>query len=94
MLMGGFHGTQTWNRQALDYVERYDPATNTWTNLSRLPVAMFGWTGTVYNDEIVLVGGYNGGAKNSVYHWNPIEDIWSKEITSLLQDISMLSLKK
>ena len=23
--MGGFHGSQTWNRQALDYVERYDP---------------------------------------------------------------------
>ena len=76
--MGGFHGTQTWNRQALDYVERYDPATDTWTNLSKLPVAMFGWGGTVLNDEIILVGGYNGGAKETVYHWNPVEDTWSK----------------
>ena len=76
--MGGFHGTQTWNRQALDYVERYDPTTDTWTNLSKLPVAMFGWGGTVLNDEIVLVGGYNGGAKNTVYHWNPVEDTWSQ----------------
>ena len=76
--MGGFKGTQTWNRQALDYVERYDPATNIWTNLSKLPVGMFGWTGTVLNDEIVLVGGYNGGTKSTVYHWNPIEDTWSK----------------
>ena len=76
--MGGFHGTQTWNRQALDYVERYDPATDTWTNLSKLPVAMFGWGGTVLNDEIVLVGGYNGGTKKTVYHWNPVEDTWSQ----------------
>ena len=37
--MGGFQGTSTWNRQALDYVERYDPATDTWSNLSKLPVA-------------------------------------------------------
>ena len=76
--MGGFQGTQTWNRQALDYVERYDPATNTWTNLSSLPVAMFGWTGTVLHDEIVLVGGFNNGPKSTVYHWNPLEDTWSK----------------
>ena len=76
--MGGFQGTSTWNRQAMDYVERYDPATDTWTNLSKLPVARFGWSGTVLNDEIVLVGGYNGGPKSEVYHWNPVEDTWSK----------------
>ena len=75
--MGGFQGTQTWNRQALDYVERYDPASDTWTNLSSLPNAMFGWGATVLNDEIILVGGYNGGTKKSVYHWNPLEDTWS-----------------
>ena len=34
--------------------------------------------GTVLNDEIVLVGGYNGGPKTEVFHWNPIEDTWSK----------------
>jgi len=78
--MGGFQGTQTWNRQGLDYVERYDPPTDTWTNLSALPVGMFGWGGTVLNDEIVLVGGYNGGSKRTVYHWNPIEDTWSNGI--------------
>ena len=78
--MGGFQGSQTWNRQALNYVERYDPPTDTWTNLSALPVGMFGWGGTVLNDEIVLVGGYNGGTKRTVYHWNPIEDTWSKGI--------------
>ena len=70
--MGGFQGTSTWNRQALDYVERYDPTTNTWSNLSKLPVARFGWAGTVLNDEIVLVGGYNGGPKTEVFHSNPI----------------------
>ena len=74
--IGGFQGTQTWNRQALDYVERYDPASNTWTNLSSLPKGMYGWGGTVLNDEIVLVGGFNGGPKKSVYHWNPVVDTW------------------
>ncbi len=76
--MGGFQGTQTSYRQAMNYVERYDPSTDTWTNLSKLPVAMFGWSGSVVNDEIVLVGGYNGVPKNTVYHWNPIENTWSK----------------
>ena len=46
--------------------------------MSKLPVARFGWAGTVLNDEIVLVGGYNGGPKSEVFHWNPIEDTWSK----------------
>ncbi|MGB1490965.1 MAG: hypothetical protein ACPG9O_02680, partial [Candidatus Poseidoniaceae archaeon] len=23
-------------------------------------------------------GGYNGGPKTEVFHWNPIEDTWSK----------------
>ena len=78
--VGGFQGTQTWNRQALDYVERYDPSTNVWTNLSSLPVGMYGWGGTVLNDEIILVGGYNGGSKRTVYHWNPVEDIWSNGV--------------
>ncbi len=75
--MGGFQGSQTWNRQALDYVERYDPGSNTWTNLSSLPKAMYGWGATVLNDEIVLVGGFSGGPKKSVYHWNPVENTWS-----------------
>ena len=76
--IGGTQSTSTWNRQALDYVERYDPATDTWTNLSSLPVTMFGWGATVHNEEIILVGGYSGGAKKSTYHWNPILDTWKK----------------
>ena len=76
--IGGTDSTSTWNRQALDYVERYDPVTNTWTNLSSLPKAMFGWGATVHHDEIILVGGYGGGAQKSTYHWNPIEDTWKK----------------
>ena len=82
-MLGGFQGTQTWNRQSLSYVERYDPATDTWTNLSNLPVSMFGWSGTVLNDEIVLVGGYSGGTKSTVYHWNPLKILGQKETTSV-----------
>lgn len=74
--IGGMTGTSTWNRLAIDYVERYDPITDTWTNLSSLPVGIFGSDAVVYNDEIVIVGGYNGGPKKTVYHWNPIDDTW------------------
>ena len=76
--IGGTQSTSTWNRQALNYVEVYDPSTDTWTNLSSLPQAMFGWGATVHHNEIVLVGGFNGGAKKSVYHWNPVEDTWNQ----------------
>jgi len=76
--IGGFQGTSTWNRQALNYVERYDPATDVWTNLSKLPVSMWGWGVTVLNDEIILVGGSDGSPKKTVYHYNPIQDTWSK----------------
>ena len=76
--MGGYQGTSTWNRQALDYVERYDPATDTWTNLSSLPKAMFGWGSTILNDEIILVGGFDGSPQKSVYHYNPLTDKWHK----------------
>ena len=41
--MGGFMGTQT--PIDTDYVERYDPATNTWTNMSKLPLVRLGGLG-------------------------------------------------
>ena len=46
--------------------------------LGILVTSMLGYEGTVLNDEIVLVGGYNGGVKKTVYHWNPVEDTWSQ----------------
>ena len=81
--IGGFQGTQTWNRQGLSYVESYDVANDTWTNLSSLPVGIFGWAGTVLNDEIVLIGGFNGGTKKTVYHYNPIENTWRQDANSI-----------
>ena len=81
--IGGFQGTQTWNRQGLSYVESYDVGNNTWTNLSSLPVGIFGWAGTVLNDEIVLIGGFNGGTKKTVYHYNPIENTWRQDANSI-----------
>jgi hypothetical protein len=75
--IGGTDSTSTWNRQAMDYVEKYDPKTDTWHNMTQLPQAMFGWGATVFRDEIILIGGFNGGPKKSVYHWNPIDDTWN-----------------
>jgi len=90
--IGGYQGTSTWNRQILTYVERYDPATNIWTNLSSLPVGHFGWGATVVNDEIILVGGNDGSPKKTVYHYNPVQDTWSKGkniVTAGLFDIEV-----
>ena len=76
--IGGYQGTSSWNRQGLNYVERYDPVTDVWTNLSKLPVGMYGIGATVLNDEILLVGGNDGSPKKTVYHYNPVQETWSK----------------
>ena len=34
--IGGFQGTSSWNRQAMDYVERYDPSTDTSVSYTHL----------------------------------------------------------
>ena len=76
--IGGMTGTSTWNRQALSYVEKYDHQNDSWTNMSALQISIFGADATVYNDEIIIAGGFNSGVKDTVYHWNPIHDTWRK----------------
>jgi len=61
--------------------EVYDPATDTWTNLSDLPISLVAHAATVFNDEIVLIGGYedqtwNGVASKKMYGYHPLDQTW------------------
>lgn len=61
--------------------EVYDPATDTWTNLSDLPITLAAHAATVFNDEIVIIGGYesqiwNGVASKDIYGYHPIDQTW------------------
>lgn len=61
--------------------EVYDPATDTWTNLSDLPISLAAHAATVFNDEIVLFGGYedqtwNGVASKKMYGYHPLDQTW------------------
>ena len=61
--------------------EVYDPATDTWTNLSDLPISLAAHAATVFNDEIILFGGYedqtwSGVASKKMYGYHPLEQTW------------------
>ena len=61
--------------------EVYDPATDTWTNLSDLPISLAAHAATVFNDEIVLIGGYedqtwNGVANKKMFGYHPTDQTW------------------
>ncbi len=61
--------------------EVYDPATDTWTNLSDLPIKLAAHSATVFNDEIIFIGGYesqtwSGIASKKMYGYNPVEQTW------------------
>ncbi|MEZ8139744.1 MAG: kelch repeat-containing protein [Candidatus Poseidoniaceae archaeon] len=67
--------------------EVYDPATDTWTNLSDLPISLAAHTATVFNDEIILFGGYedqtwNGLASKNMYGYHPLDQTWRLLYTS------------
>jgi N-acetylneuraminic acid mutarotase len=61
--------------------EVYDPATDTWTNLSDLPISLAAHSATVFNDEIVIIGGYkdntwNGVASKKIFGYHPLDQTW------------------
>jgi len=61
--------------------EVYDPISDTWTNLSDLPISLAAHAATVFNDEIILIGGYqdqtwSGVASKKIYGYQPLEQTW------------------
>lgn len=51
--------------EAQDAVDRYDPATDTWTSVTRLPTARFWLDGAAVGGEIIIAGGSPGGLSSA-----------------------------
>ena len=66
--------------------EAYDPATDTWSQLPNATYAMSAYAAEVYNDEIVIHGGYeltgwSGTASDKTYGYDPFTNRWSTRAT-------------
>ena len=73
--LGGFVRLQNangnWQTQPANHTEVYDPVNDTWTNHTTLPWKIMGMASTVYNDEIILQGGYTFSPERKTYGYNP-----------------------
>jgi hypothetical protein len=71
------------NRALLDTVDVYDPSTDTWTALSRMPSALEGAAAAVLNDKLYVMGGSTASSGlpmavfDEVYIYDPASDSWS-----------------
>ncbi len=66
--------------------EAYDPATNTWSQLPNATYAMSAYAAEVFNDEIIVHGGYeltgwSGTANDKTYGYDPFTNRWSTRAT-------------
>jgi N-acetylneuraminic acid mutarotase len=66
--------------------EAYDPATNTWSQLPNATYALSAYAAEVYNDEIIVHGGYeltgwSGTANDKTYGYDPFTNRWSTRAT-------------
>lgn len=64
-----------------NFVEEYDPITNTWTSKASMPTTRSGETAAVYNGEIYVFGGSLGGPDprphtDVVEAYNPVTNTW------------------
>ena len=78
--IGGQHGQEE-NQITQDDVHRYDPTTDTWTQIASLPGARshIGASTFVMNNRILVIGGENAPEKpqRNVYAYDPDADAWS-----------------
>ena len=66
--------------------EAYDPLTNTWTQLVNSSKKMVAYAADVFNDEIVIHGGYQSNGwqitkSDKTYGYNPFTDEWRTHTT-------------
>ena len=66
--------------------EAYDPITNSWTQLPNATHHMSAYAAEVYNDEIIIHGGYEqvswqGTANDKTYGYDPFNNQWSTYAT-------------
>ncbi len=81
-VIGGQTGSFLDGYTSTNFVEVYDPETDSWTDLSPMPSAR-GWTGSaVYDDTIIVFGGYdpeNEATGMEVEKYFPATDTWSSD---------------
>jgi N-acetylneuraminic acid mutarotase len=84
-VIGGTDGS------ALNTVEEYDPATDTWKSsdpaandstpgvqdFTPMPTARYNLTSSAVNGKIYVIGGWNGFARNTVEEYDPATDTWT-----------------
>ncbi|MDQ4072877.1 MAG: galactose oxidase [Thermoproteota archaeon] len=59
---------------------RYDPSTNTWTELEPMPVRRSGFSATELNQQIFVFGGQGTqGSYDHVESYNPVTNTWRTE---------------
>lgn len=77
--IGGQTGSFLEGYTSADYVEVYDPLTDSWTDLTPMPTAR-GWGGcAVWNDTIYIFGGYDPSLETTgmeVEKYHPSTDTW------------------
>jgi len=81
--IGGSTRAGQWTTELTDVNEVYDPATDTWTTKTSMPIPKAGLSASVVNGKIYLIGGFTQSAngtrqtskENLVY--DPIADSWT-----------------
>ena len=66
--------------------EAYDPVTNSWSQLPNATYAFSAYAATVFNDEIIIHGGYeqsgwSGTANDKTYGYDPFTNHWNTHAT-------------
>jgi N-acetylneuraminic acid mutarotase len=88
---GSKQGGSTW--AALDTVEVYDPATDTWTAKSHIPTARWSLSACVVDEKIYAIGGnhypYQPNVVSTVEMYDPEEDRWTEKKGMWMQRYSL-----
>ena len=67
------------NGVVFNYNYQFDPATNTWTAKANMPTARYWTSGTVYNNQIYVIGGNipgQGTPPNANERYDPSSNTW------------------
>jgi N-acetylneuraminic acid mutarotase len=80
-VIGGCNSACASGGGALNVVEAYDPATNTWSEKSPIPTAIDSVYAIVSKKIIYVVGGYVPGTGRvpTLYSYDPATDTWKQE---------------
>ena len=85
-VIGGLTRSGQWTAELTDVNEVYDPATDSWTTKTSIPVPKAGLSANVVGGKIYLMGGFiqfaNGTRQTSKENlvYDPIDDSWSTKM--------------